>query len=73
MSQHCGIIFRLINFDPQIESIIRQVLYRRCPVACPGIRKGGGGGESLKGFFFAFQYFKGGPSSENSRSNYISD
>ena len=30
-------------------------------VACPGICKGGGGAENLKGFFFAFQYFKGGP------------
>ena len=38
-------------------------------VACSGIRKGGGGGaENLKAlFFFAFQYFKGWPSSENSR------
>ena len=27
-------------------------------MACPGIRKGGGG-ENLKGFFFAFQFFKG--------------
>ena len=42
-------------------------------VACPGIRKGGGGGENLKGFFFAFQFFEGGPSSENSRENDISD
>ena len=30
------------------------------PVACPGIGRGGGGGDDLKGFFFAFQFFKGG-------------
>ena len=31
-------------------------------VACPRIRKGGGGGsENQKRFFFAFQFFKGGP------------
>ena len=35
-------------------------------VAYPGIRKGGGG-KNLKSFFFGFQYFKGRPSSENSR------
>ena len=28
--------------------------------ACPGIRKGGGGGQNLL-FLFVFQYFKGGP------------
>ena len=32
-------------------------------MACPGIRKGGGG-ENPK-VFFSFQFFKGGPSSEN--------
>ena len=36
-----------------------------------GIRKGGGG-ENLNVFFF-FQFFKGGPSSENNRENDISD
>ena len=29
------------------------------PVACPGIRKGGGGAKSERLFFFAFQFFKG--------------
>ena len=30
--------------------------------ACPGIRKRGGGGQNLKAFFFfAFQFFRGGP------------
>ena len=41
-------------------------------VACPGIRKGGGG-KNMKGFFSAFQFFKGGSSSENSKENDISD
>ena len=41
-------------------------------VACPGIRKGGGG-ENLKVFFFGFSILQGGPSSENSRENDISD
>ena len=42
------------------------------PVACPGIRRGGGG-DDLKGFFFCFSIFQGGPCSENSRENDISD
>ena len=42
-------------------------------VACPEIRKGGGGRKSERLFFLAFQFFKGGPSSENSRENDISD
>ena len=41
-------------------------------VACPGIRKGGGG-ENVKGFFFVFFNFSRGLNSENSRENDISD
>ena len=40
------------------------------PVACPGIRRGGG--DDLKGFF-CLSIFQGGPCSENSRENDISD
>ena len=45
------------------------------PVACPGIRKGrgGGGAENLKVFFFCFSLLQGGASLENSRENDISD
>ena len=39
-------------------------------VACPGIRKGGGG-ENLKGFFFAFQLFKGGGAAQKTAKNMI--
>ena len=42
-------------------------------VACPGIRRGGGGGENLKAFFLLFNFSRGGGSSENSRENDISD
>ena len=34
--------------------------------ACPGIGKGGGGQNLNAFFFFSFQFFRGGPSSEKS-------
>ena len=30
-------------------------------MACPGIRKEGGGGENLRGFFLLFNFSRGGP------------
>ena len=40
--------------------MVSTIQYTQLPVACPGIRKGGGGGENLKGFFFIFN-IQGGP------------
>ena len=42
------------------------------PVSCPGIRRRGGGGNDLKGFFLLINFSRG-PCSENSRENDISD
>ena len=54
----CNVLYTCSKYSISVERALS-------PVACPGIRKGGG--EYLKGFFFAFQFFKGGFSSENSR------
>ena len=42
-----------------VESVLRLCVIAG---ACPGIGKGGGPkSENLKAFFFAFQFFRGGP------------